>query len=369
MEEGPAGKKARKGGHEGEGGAAAAPCGGGAGAADDDEEEAAPLATPKDVAICSLSRRSARSLVPAGAVAPVEEEAEPEDDTGCFLCSMWSEQWKDQEGDVGGMMSLASYPARILRLSICLEDMEETDHIGMPQWGCDVLSVMAQDGSKRPAASLYEWVQQFCVEQCAALIALEEHGHDTSGKIPCALAEEDGFTVPQGCMGCGRWWTDGSLFAKLVRDTACPPPCCTSLHSLTHSHSPHPHPHVPLQVKDRRQYEMEYRAACVVISWQEQLPIDMMDALKPFIVGEMATTFPVPGSSLEDFMVRIGTGEYPAKWRRRAGHTVFLEGDHEDAISFHYCMSTHPMYMANHGAQFQRVGWRDEFGSWSNGEY
>ena len=89
------------------------------------------------------------------------------------------------------------------------------------------LYVMKKDGSKRPARDIYEWLQQFCVEQCAVLLALAEQMPAFAEDLPCQLGRADGYKAPQLCMGCARWWTkhqgqpfadEPELFDRLVRD-------------------------------------------------------------------------------------------------------------------------------------------------------
>ena len=67
---------------------------------------------------------------------------------------------------------------------------------------------MKKDGSKRPARDIYEWLQQFCVEQCAVLLALAEQMPTFTDDLPCQLGRADGYKAPQLCMGCARWWTE-----------------------------------------------------------------------------------------------------------------------------------------------------------------
>lgn len=87
------------------------------------------------------------------------------------------------------------------------------------------LKVMQQDGTMRDARGLYEWIQQFCIEQCALLIGMQEKGvkvdlSEWGDMEACALAVADRFDVPQHCMGCARWWTSPELFSKLLKKGA-----------------------------------------------------------------------------------------------------------------------------------------------------
>ena len=68
----------------------------------------------------------------------------------------------------GGAVGIGDEPKPRLRmLSISGEDgMEEET----------VLQVMQQDGVMRPATSIYEWLQQFCIEQCALLVQVAPCG-------------------------------------------------------------------------------------------------------------------------------------------------------------------------------------------------
>ena len=68
----------------------------------------------------------------------------------------------------------------------------------------------AQDGSIRPARSIYEWLQQFVIEQCAVLLAvpqacLYKDGEDW--ELPCQLGNADGYRPPtMQSMKCAQWW-------------------------------------------------------------------------------------------------------------------------------------------------------------------
>jgi hypothetical protein len=60
------------------------------------------------------------------------------------------------------------------------------------------LQVMARDGTMRPARTVFEWVQQFIIEQCAMVIAVEESGAKVPEyRAPCEMARADGVDVPQ----------------------------------------------------------------------------------------------------------------------------------------------------------------------------
>ena len=86
-----------------------------------------------------------------------------------------------------------------------------------------ILSVMMKDGSKRPARDIYEWLQQYCVEQCAVLLALKEQLPKGAMPVdlPCQLGNADGYKAPQVLMGCASWWTEhgkGQVFDRLVHE-------------------------------------------------------------------------------------------------------------------------------------------------------
>ena len=79
------------------------------------------------------------------------------------------------------------------------------------------------------ALPLSQWLQQYCVEQCAVLLALSERmpSFTSDDDLPCQLGRADGYKAPQLCMGCARWWTEHGhaswndqpyLFDRLVRD-------------------------------------------------------------------------------------------------------------------------------------------------------
>lgn len=60
---------------------------------------------------------------------------------------------------------------------------------------------MTRDGSLRPARTVFEWFQQFVIEQCAMVIAVEEAMPEYFTKgynlVPCEMALSDGVVVPQ----------------------------------------------------------------------------------------------------------------------------------------------------------------------------
>ena len=62
------------------------------------------------------------------------------------------------------------------------------------------LKVMLQDGTMRDAHSLYEWVQQFCIEQCALLLAMDEKGLLAPNKrgFPEETFDEQGLEAGMG---------------------------------------------------------------------------------------------------------------------------------------------------------------------------
>lgn len=78
------------------------------------------------------------------------------------------------------------------------------------------LRVMMKNGARRHARNLFEWVQQYVIEQCAASIALRDAGKPDD-VVPCQLGDADGYSPPPRVDRLGRWWTRGPVYASLVR--------------------------------------------------------------------------------------------------------------------------------------------------------
>ena len=107
-------------------------------------------------------------------------------------------------------------PPRALFLLAMRAEYEE-----VPRFPRAQLLVMLKDGSKIPAGSIYEWVQQHCVEQCAVLIEMREQSYDVDDyrmgtRVSCcALAFADGYEVPT-FMSCAHWWESTELYQNLI---------------------------------------------------------------------------------------------------------------------------------------------------------
>ena len=97
-----------------------------------------------------------------------------------------------------------------------------------PHTSKHTLEVMLTDGTKRPARSIFEWLQQFCVEQVTLRTALRKRGigvppvGSSNAEMPCLLAYADDFEVPQmfnrvcarSVLKCADWWTMWMCFEK-----------------------------------------------------------------------------------------------------------------------------------------------------------
>ena len=187
------------------------------------------------------------------------------------------------------------------------------------------LYVMKKDGSKRPACDIYEWLQQFCVEQCAVVLALAEQmpafGHYPEEDLPCQLGRADGYKAPQLCMGCAGWWTrhqgqhfpsaDEPVFNRLVRD-----------------------------------WRRTERPAEIVLAQVHPEGFLLFQLIQPFLqLPPMATHFPCTRAKLGDFIEEISVGEQPSSYRRESnGAEVFVEQDYEDGLLGGYFLSNQPMH-------------------------
>ena len=186
------------------------------------------------------------------------------------------------------------------------------------------LYVMKKDGSKRQACDIYEWLQQFCVEQCAVLLALAEQmpafaESECQEDLPCQLGRADGYKAPQLCMGCARWWRQGQPFAD------CEPELFDRL------------------VRDWRRTE---RPAAIVLAQVHPEGFLLFQLIQPFLqLPPMATHFPCTRAKLGDFIEEISEGEQPSSYRKESnGAEVFVEQDYEDGLLGGYFLSNQPMH-------------------------
>ena len=181
------------------------------------------------------------------------------------------------------------------------------------------LYVMKKDGSKREACDIYEWLQQFCVEQCAVLLALAEQMPAFAEDLPCQLGRADGYKAPQLCMGCADWWTkhgqhtwcnEPDLFDRLVRD-----------------------------------WRRTERPAAIVLAQVHPEGFLLFQLIQPFLqLPPMATHFPCTRAKLGDFIEEISVGEQPSSYRKQSnGEEVFIEQDYEDGLLGGYFLSNRPL--------------------------
>ena len=170
----------------------------------------------------------------------------------------------------------AAPPEELALYSIVREPADDW-YGDMPAEHRVTLQVMDQDGNKRPATSLFEWFQQFFIEQCALVAALQDAGIYCEEEGYSQLANADGFEVPT-LRTCGTW--------------------------ATHlDHRPE------YLVQERRQVERELRVARVVLD-HKAIPQDVIDMyVKPLLVPDIATSFPCKPSGLSSFFNSLYYGD------------------------------------------------------------
>tara|TARA_B110001452_G_scaffold131181_1_gene108979 strand:- start:162 stop:947 length:786 start_codon:yes stop_codon:yes gene_type:complete len=174
-----------------------------------------------------------------------------------------------------------------------------------------ILSVMMKDGSKRPARDIYEWLQQYCVEQCAVLLALKEQLPKGAMPVdlPCQLGNADGYKAPQVLMGCASWWTEhgkGQVFDRLVHE-----------------------------------WRRTERTAAIVLDKVHPEGNVLFDLIQPFLkLPPMATHFPCTRENLGSFIEEISCGEYPSHYHKDSDSLeLFTETDFEDGLQGGYFLS------------------------------
>jgi len=155
------------------------------------------------------------------------------------------------------------------------------------------LKVMQQNGELRNARNLYEWVQQFCVEQCALLLGMEakgvehikahhvarSHGQMGPDMRACALFAADCYELPDFVPVVERWWTSIPLFSGLI--------------------------------KARRAEETVARAARVVLQKVHPQGHVISGLVEPYLKPPMATSFPCAPEDLKKWLaMEIGGSEY-----------------------------------------------------------
>ena len=166
------------------------------------------------------------------------------------------------------------------------------------------------------ALPLSQWLQQYCVEQCAVLLALSERmpSFTSDDDLPCQLGRADGYKAPQLCMGCARWWTEHGhaswndqpyLFDRLVRD-----------------------------------WRRTERPAAIVLAKVHPQGDLLFQLIQPFLqLPPMATHFPCTRAKLGAFIEEISVGERPSVYTS----TFFHEYDSEDGLLGGYFLANKPM--------------------------
>ena len=185
------------------------------------------------------------------------------------------------------------------------------------------LFVMKKDGSMRPARDIYEWLQQYCVEQCAVLLALAEQIPTFTEPLPCQLGRADGYAAPQLCMGCASWWTDHGWNDNV-------------------SHKDEP----KLFNKLLRDWRRTERPAAIVLAQVHAQGALLFELIQPFLVlPPMATHFPCTRAKLGAFLEEISEGEYPSEYKKKNSDSteVFTERDSEDGLLGGYFLANEPV--------------------------
>ena len=154
------------------------------------------------------------------------------------------------------------------------------------------------------ALPLSQWLQQYCVEQCAVLLALSERmpSFTSNDDLPCQLGRADGYKAPQLCMGCARWWTEHGhaswndqpyLFDRLVRD-----------------------------------WRRTERPAAIVLAKKHPQGDLLFQLIQPFLqLPPMATHFPCTRAKLGAFIEEISVGERESTYTYHNGEEVFNGDD------------------------------------------
>ena len=166
------------------------------------------------------------------------------------------------------------------------------------------------------ALPLSQWLQQYCVEQCAVLLALSERmpTFTSNDDLPCQLGRADGYKAPQLCMGCARWWTEHGhaswndhsyLFDRLVRD-----------------------------------WRRTERPAAIVLAKVHPQGDLLFQLIQPFLqLPPMATHFPCTRAKLGAFIEEISVGERESTYNKE----FFHEYDSEDGLLGGYFLANTPM--------------------------
>ncbi|XRB18551.1 hypothetical protein RI054_18g83970 [Pseudoscourfieldia marina] len=216
-----------------------------------------------------------------------------------------------------------------------------------------VMEVMLTDGTKRPARSIFEWLQQFCIEQVTLRTALRKRGvavpkddddDDCLEDMPCLLARADQYQVPQLCMGCGDWWTVWSLCKKEEKEV----------------------------LEAHRSALMTACAAKIVIE-KIDTTNTIWKLIEPLVTPtwkESLQSFPCKKDDVATFITHISLGECPKRYFQKEDDQnaeAFWECDYEDAEHGAYLLSTSPDLNARGVARcysehgFDRYGARFHF--------
>ena len=200
-----------------------------------------------------------------------------------------------------------------------------------------VMEVMLTDGTKRPARSIFEWLQQFCVEQVALRTALRKRGvavpeddddEDCLEEMPCLLARADKFRVPQLCMGCGDWWTMWNLCKKEEKE-----------------------------VLEAHRIALMTACAAKIVLQKLDLTNTIWKLIEPLVTPtwkQSLQSFPCKKDDVATFITHISSGECPKRFFQKKDDEnaeAFWECDHEDGEYGAYLLSTSPDLNARGVAQ------------------
>ena len=239
-----------------------------------------------------------------------------------------------------------------------------------PQYSKCTLLVVLQDGTKRPAGSFYEWMQQRCIEQCAMLLAVKKELLESRGDLewlPDRMERQSerlnlatgwgNFRGPTNMVfGCASWWRGSN--ASILSE----------LESL---------------INDRRQSELEYRTLivaipkmqkeCLVSNTSISFEFFFMD-VKKMLVPDLLSNFPCRKEDFGTWLKKDALAgrdpysnkplnkEFPVTWREgnEITHELFGEGVDEDGTIQKYAFTTDPNYSLNMPFSSRCTGNNDE---------
>ena len=238
-----------------------------------------------------------------------------------------------------------------------------------PEYSKCTLLVELQDGTKRPADSFYEWMQQRCIEQCAMLLAIKKQLLESRGDLEWLpdrmerqserlnLATEGCANFPINVVfGCASWWRGSN--ASILSE----------LESL---------------INDRRQSELEYRTLIVAIpKMQEEGLVSntsisfefFLTHVQKMLVPDLLSNFPCRKEDFgtwlkkdalagrDPYSSQLLNKKFPVTWREgnEITHELFGEGVNEEGTIEKYAFTTDPNYSLNMPFSSRFTGNNDE---------